>query len=253
MQRRHAIIAGLVGAAALLATAGPAAAHISPSVSQAPAGSFLKFDLRVPHGCDEGATNSLAVQIPEGINSVTPQVVPGWTIERTTEQLDQPIDDGEGGQITERTSVVTWAGGPLAPDQLEEFGLSVKLPDTPGETVYFPIIQSCDNGETTDWIQLPDASGEEPEHPAPGIELTASTGDDHGHGDEEADAGDSTDTTDKVDDGTENDVGDAAAAAVDNDKGDDDGTDPLAAAGLVLGIAGLAVGALALSRTRKES
>jgi uncharacterized protein YcnI len=237
MQARHAVIAGLLGTAALLATAGPAGAHISPSVSVAPAGSYLKFDLQVPHGCDDGATDKLAVQIPEGINSVTPQVVPGWTIERTTEQLDQPIDDGEGGQITERTSVVTWTGGPLAPDQLEEFGLSVKLPDTPGKTVSFPIIQSCDNGETTEWIQLPDASGEEPEHPAPSIELTASTGDEHGHGDAAADSGD----------------GEQADQADRAEDEDDDGTDPLAAAGLVLGIAGLAVGALALSRTRKDS
>lgn len=243
MQRRHAISAGLLSAASVLALAGPAAAHISPSVTEAPAGSFLKFDLRVPHGCDEGATNKLAVQIPDGINSVTPQVVAGWTIERTTEQLDTPIDDGEGGQITERTSVVTWTGGPLAPDQLEEFGLSLKLPDTPGETVYFPLIQSCDNGETTEWIQRPDASGEEPEHPAPGIALTESTGDGHG----------SDETATGTEDSREADHQAEAAGDTEDDGSSDDGTDPLAAAGLVLGIAGLAVGALALSRTRRES
>ena len=228
MSTRYTLTTAGLAAVGLLALAGPAAAHVTPSESTAPAGSYLTFALRVPHGCsDDGNTTKLEVQIPEGIASVTPEVVPGWTIERTVVPLDPPVDDGEGGQITERTSVITWTGGPLAHDQLQEFGLSVKLPDDPG-TVLFPTIQSCDNGGSTSWIEPTPAGGEEPEHPAPAIEVTAATGDEHG--------------------------GEAAATddeATDDDGDDDDGaTKALAVTGIGLGAAGLVLGGAAMRRAR---
>ena len=211
--RRTLTTAGLA-AAGLLALAAPAAAHVTPSETSAPAGSYLKFELRVPHGCGEtGNTAKVEVQIPEGITSVTPQVVPGWTIERALEQLDPPLDDGHGGQITERTSVVTWTGGPLAHDQLDEFGLSVKLPDEPG-TILFPTIQTCDDGTTAAWIETTPPGGEEPEKPAPAIEVTEE------------------------------------ASATEDDDDDDGSTQGLAVAGIALGGTGLAMGGAALRRTR---
>ena len=215
-------VAGL-SAAGLLALAAPAAAHVGPSETSAPAGSYLKFELRVPHGCGEtGNTTRVEVQVPDGITSVTPQVVPGWTIERTTEQLDPPFDDGHGGQIAERTSVVTWTGGPLAHDQLEEFGLSVKLPEEPG-TILFPTIQTCDDGTTAEWIEVPPPGGEEPEKPAPAIEVTVAA----------------------------EDLDEAEPASATDDDDDDDGSSRgLAIAGIALGAAGLATGGAALRRAR---
>ncbi|HJR26665.1 MAG TPA: YcnI family protein [Acidimicrobiales bacterium] len=215
-------VAGL-SAAGLLALAAPAAAHVGPSETSAPAGSYLKFELRVPHGCGEtGNTTRVEVQVPDGITSVTPQVVPGWTIERTTEQLDPPLDDGHGGQIAERTSVVTWTGGPLAHDQLEEFGLSVKLPEEPG-TILFPTIQTCDDGTTAEWIEVPPPGGEEPEKPAPAIEVTVAA----------------------------EDLDEAEPASATDDDDDDDGSSRgLAIAGIALGAAGLATGGAALRRAR---
>ncbi len=231
--RRTLTTAGLA-AVGLLALAGPAAAHVTPSETSAPAGSYLKFDLRVPHGCEDAGTTKLEVQIPEGITSVTPQVVTGWTIERTIEQLPEPLDDGNGGQITERTSVITWTGGPLAHDQLEEFGLSVKLPDEPDTTLTFPTIQTCEDGSSTAWIEATPPGGEEPEHPAPAIALTAAAGDEHGD-----DAG--TATTMGEDDATE-----------DEDNADDSSARALAVTGIGLGAAGLALGGGALRRARSR-
>jgi uncharacterized protein YcnI len=227
---------GALTAVGVLALAAPAAAHVSPSATSAPAGSYLKLDLRVPHGCGEtGNTTTVEVQIAEGITSVTPQVVPGWTIERTIEQLDPPLDDGHGGEITERTAVVTWTGGPLAHDQLEEFGLSVKLPDAPGTTITFPTIQTCDDGTTSEWIQVAEEGEEEPERPAPAVELTAAEGDAAVEGAE-----------------TEADLADVTAASA-GSTDDDDGDSALgvAIAGLGLGAAGLVAGGLALARTRR--
>ncbi|MDP1818374.1 MAG: YcnI family protein [Acidimicrobiales bacterium] len=243
--RQTLAITGLAGTA-LLGLALPATAHVGPSPSSAPAGSFLKFELRVAHGCGEtGNTTKVEVQIPEGITSVTPQVVPGWAIERTVEPVDPPADDGHGGEITERTAVVSWTGGPLLHDELEEFGLSVALPDTPGETLFFPTIQTCDDGSTADWIQLPQGD-EEPDQPAPAIELTATADDEHGT----AAAPVEEEEPDEVEEGTaELDPEGAAASGSD----DDPAEEGLAIAALVVGALGLAAGGTALLRGRRSA
>jgi uncharacterized protein YcnI len=233
MSKRHLLTTGGLAAAGLLLLAAPASAHISPTIASAPAGSYTTFSLQVPHGCGEGGTDKLEVKIPEDITSVTPEAVPGWTVTRTTEALDPPVDDGEGGTITERTDTVTWEGGPLPHDQLLLFGLSVKMPDAPGERVSFPVIQSCDNGQQTDWIEIPEAGAEEPEHPAPTIELTESSGDHHG---DAAAPSASGDTSSDDDDGD----GDGAAKA-------------LGITGIALGAVGIALGSQALRRSRQRS
>ena len=136
------------------------------------------------------------------------------------------------------TRTVTWEGGPLAHDQLQQFGLSVQVPDTPGETILFPVIQTCEGGAVTEWIQ-PTVEGEdEPEHPAPAITLTEGEGDGHGGGEEEA---------------TDEEAADAAAAPVADDDDDDDGTDGMAVAGLAAGLLGLGLGGTAFARSGKRA
>ncbi len=241
MHARHVLGATAIAAAGLLALAGPAAGHINPSVTSAPAGSSLKFELRVGHGCGEsGNTTKLEVQIPESITSVTPQVVPGWTIDTTIVQLEEPITGSHGEGITERTSLVTWTGGPLDHHQLEEFGLSVRLPDTPGETIHFPTIQSCDDGTSNEWIQIAEEGAEEPDSPAPAIALTAATDDGHG---EDGDAGDAEEHAEEDEPST---VGTEVAAEDDGGEGGDG----LALAGLIAGALGLIAGGTALLRSR---
>lgn len=50
----------------------------------------------------------------------------------------------------------------------------MKLPDRPGTTLYFPVVQTCAHGKTA-WTQIPapGQSGHELEHPAPSVTLTA--------------------------------------------------------------------------------
>lgn len=204
----------IAGAALCLLGAGPAAAHVEPSVHGAPAGSFLTFTLHIGHGCDDpgGDTETVEVQLPDGVDEATPMWIPGW---------EASVQDG----------VVTWEGGPLPTDQYLDFGLSIQVPDTPGETMRFPTIQTCASGEELAWIEETVEGGEEPEHPAPVIEVTESTGDPHG-GDEEGD-----------------DHGDEEAAAAPAD--DDDDRQGVAAAAFVFGAAGLAFGLLGFFRSRQ--
>lgn len=176
MKRSFTISAAAVAAAGLLVLgASSAAAHVSVSASTTEAGSYSVLTFAVPHGCGDSATTALAIQVPDALHSVTPTVNPGWDIEQVTEPLDPPADDGHGGRLTERVAQVVYtAHEPLPTDHRDTFELSVRLPDTPGETLTFPVVQSCEEGEAP-WVQVP-ADGQdagELDMPAPVITLTA--------------------------------------------------------------------------------
>ena len=56
----------------------------------------------------------------------------------------------------------------------------VRLPeDAEGETLAFPVLQTCAEGEN-DWSGVAEEGEAEPESPAPTIVVTAATGDEHG-------------------------------------------------------------------------
>ena len=165
-----------------------------------------------------------------------PEVTPGWEIS-TTEGPVTPYDS-EGETVSTGVVEVSWTGGDLPDDRLQRFGISMKLPDRPGETLYFPVVQTCAEGETA-WIEIPEAGAEEPEHPAPGIELTAA--DAGGHGDEAA-----TTTVAVVDTNSEQ----AAASGVGG--GDDKDGTGLAIVALVVGGLGLVAGGVGIGMTLRR-
>lgn len=224
----------LGGAAVVLFwAAGPAAAHVEPTISEAPAGGDATFALTIPHGCDGqgGDTVKVEVQMPEGVETATPEYLPGW---------EAAVDDA--GPV-----VVTWEGGPLPHDQFQQFGLSVLMPDTPGETVLFPTIQTCSSGEEIAWVEETPEGGEEPEHPAPAIAITESEGE-HGHGADEAATDEhATETTAVADEH----AADESAAADGSD--DDEDGDTLAVIALIVGALGLLAGGYAVLSARKAS
>ncbi len=71
--------------------------------------------------------------------------------------------------------MITWTGGPQPHDQPLDVPVEMTFPDTPGATLLFPLVQTCEQGETR-WVDPPNPDGSEPEDPAPLVELTASAG-----------------------------------------------------------------------------
>lgn len=161
-------------AAALLALsgAGAASAHVTANPNQADAGWYFRTALRVPHGCEGSATVAVRVKIPAGVISLKPQMKPGWTISLKTRTLDEPLDAGKGRTVTEVVDEVAWRGGPLPDAYFDEFGLTMKLPARPGETLYFPVVQECEAGVQR-WIEIPaeDESWGDLDEPAPFVRL----------------------------------------------------------------------------------
>jgi len=244
--------AGTLGAAAALAlAAAPAAAHVGTSPSEAPAGSRQVVEFRIGHGCDGSPTTKLTIKIPEGVVAVTPQYIPGWTATTTTGPIT-PYDD-HGTKVTEGVTQVEWSGGPLPDDQYQTFGLSMMLPDKEGETVSFPAVQTCEQGETA-WIEQAAEGGAEPEHPAPAVKLTAATGGgDHGSGsDDHADDGDGAAGSNGSNGSTDGGSAESASAAAVKDAQDEaSSAKTFGIVGMALGAAGLAVAAGAVA-TRKK-
>ena len=206
-------------------------------MEEVPAGAYTEVQLRIGHGCDGSPTTKVEVQVPESVVAATPFRIAGWDAASAEAPLDPPVDDGEGGSITERTSTVTWTAtdGNVLPDhQVQDFGISVKVPDQVGEVLYFKTIQTCEQG-STDWITEWDGKGEEPEHPAPAVTVIAAE-EEAGHG-----GGEATTTTEVT----------ATEGASSSDDGSDGGSSTIAIVALVAGLGGLALGGAAFAKGRK--
>jgi uncharacterized protein YcnI len=235
--------AGAGGGIAILLLAIPARAHVYLEETEVPAGGFTQATVTVPHGCEESPTTKLEIQVPETILDVTPEFVPGWTAEVTPEPLDEPVTGAHGEEFTEREAIVTYtasAGSELPADQRLSFTIGFQAPDTPGEMLYFPTVQSCVEGETA-WITNWDGEGEEPETPSPMVAVVAAEG---GHGAEEEEGATEEEMT------TTSDTNESAASTSDDN---DDSSSGLAIAALAAGILGVVLGGTALVRTRRTS
>jgi uncharacterized protein YcnI len=158
-------------AAAVVPIALPALAHVTLERAEAPADSYYIAVLRVPHGCAGSPTEKLRVQIPEGVTGVKPQPKPGWQLAIETARVDPPIKDGHGNVITETVREVDWTGR-LPDAYYDEFRMSVKLPDKPGTTLYWKIVQECEKGLHR-WIEVPEAgkASRDYREPAPALLL----------------------------------------------------------------------------------
>ncbi|MBN0038902.1 YcnI family protein [Cellulosimicrobium cellulans] len=235
-----------VGAAALttgivVVGAGAAAAHVTVIPDTTDAGAYALLTFGVPHGCGDSPTTKVSIQVPEQVVTVTPTVNPGWDVEKVMADLAEPVDDGHGGQYTERVAEVVYtAKTPLPDGYRDALVLSLKLPDAAGETLVFPTVQECAEGESA-WVQVP-ADGEDGhdlELPAPLFELTAAGGDGHDDAEPVADDADAA-----ASDGS---AADGAAA------GSDGAPAALTWAALVLAAAGLVLGALGFVRSRPRA
>jgi uncharacterized protein YcnI len=170
--RRISLRTAAVSTAALaLAIAAPlaASAHVSATPSSSAAGSYSVITFANGHGCNGSPTTKLTVNLPSNITSVTPTVSPNWTIEKVM----------TGDAVTQ---VVYTAVKPLPDGYRDTVSLQVKLPaDAAGQTLSFPVLQTCAVGETN-WSEPLKADGTEPEHPAPTVAVTAATAADaHAH------------------------------------------------------------------------
>jgi periplasmic copper chaperone A len=169
------VLVVLAAAAAVLASAGLASAHVSVSSPDAAAGGYGKLVFRVPNESDTASTTKIRIQFPADppLVSVSVLPIPGWTSHTTKKAFEPAINDDEGNRITEAVSVVEFdadAGGGIGPGEFQEFSLAVgPLPEA--TSLAFPVVQTYSDGSEVAWIE-PTVEGQaEPEHPAPVLSL----------------------------------------------------------------------------------
>ncbi|MDT0188008.1 YcnI family protein [Microbacterium sp. ARD31] len=153
---------GVLAGALVLLGAAPASAHVTLTPSTTVAGATAEVRMLVPHGCEGSATTEVAVRMPAAVSEVAADDSARWRAEQG------------GGAITFRTDA------PL-PDGVEDaVEFSVRLPDDPGATLVFPVVQRCEEGEAA-WTEVAadEASREALEMPAPVIVVTAAAGSEH--------------------------------------------------------------------------
>lgn len=130
------------------------------SPASLPIGDPTSIALTVPNEC-AGSTTGLSVQLPDGAADVSPGEVPGWT--------------SSVGAAT--PSTIEWTGGSISGEDKQQFSISLALTGEVDDIIYFPTVQTCDDGEVISWIDVPASpDAAEPEHPAPSVRLVAGSG-----------------------------------------------------------------------------
>ena len=247
--RTFARLGALPAAAAAIALslAAPASAHVTVTPSSAAAGAYTIATFSVGHGCEASPTTSIEIQVPESVLSVTPTRNGFYDVEKTMVDLDEPIADGHGNEVTERVgSIVYTARTPLPDGMRDTFELSFQVPEAEGETLTFPTIQTCEEGETA-WTEVA-AEGQDSDEldsPAPAFEILPASGSSDHHGDETTEEG-AEEGADQAAD-TSGEEPEAAATTATED------SSMLGWMGLGAGLLGLLAGGAALARTRTTS
>ncbi|MFJ8592111.1 YcnI family protein [Streptomyces sp. NPDC093598] len=238
MKASRIVAAGAAAGVTVLALSAPAFAHVTVQPEGTAAkGGYAVVDFKVPNERDDASTTKLEVNFPTDhpLASVMPEPMPGWKIEVTKSKLDKPLEL-HGEKITEAVTKVTWTadGKGIEPGYFEKFPLSVgQLPEDTDQLV-FKALQTYSNKEVVRWIEVPQEGQEEPDNPAPVLELSAASED--GHHDSAAGEDSGSKSAEK-----------ASADTAASDSSDDTDTTArvLGIVGIVVGAAGVAYGVLA--------
>ena len=160
--------ASLVGAV-MVAGTGFASAHVSVNAPGATQGGYDVLTFRVPTESETAGTTGLTVQLP-GLRSARTEPLPGWQAVVTKDPTSKLATE------------VTWTADPgvqVGPGQFSEFRVSTgPLPEV--DSIEFPASQTYSDGTVVNWDQPATNDGTEPEHPAPVLSLSPSTGGAHG-------------------------------------------------------------------------
>jgi uncharacterized protein YcnI len=151
-------------------------AHATLEVRDAVVGAPYKATIKIGHGCDGAATTRLQVKIPAGVIGVKPMPKPGWSIATVKSDYGRSYNFYHGAKITAGVTEITWSDGTLADEYHDEFVFSAFIADSvsPGSTIYFPVVQTCEKGEHR-WVEIP-AAGQDAhalKSPAPALKIIA--------------------------------------------------------------------------------
>jgi len=116
-----------------------ASAHVTVRPSEVGVGAYQTFNVSVPTEKDI-ATTEVRLLIPQGLESVRPNVKAGWNVEIVRD------GEGEGSQVRE----IIWRGGSIPADQRDDFFFSAKTPAEAG-ALRWDAYQTYSDGTVVAW------------------------------------------------------------------------------------------------------
>ncbi len=122
----------------------PAFAHVIVYPHQVGIAATQDFTVNVPNERDNPAT-AVKLMIPDGVTSVVPNAIPGWTI--NTKQ------NGSGDNAT--VSEIDWTDGSIPVGQRAEFIFQAQVPAKP-TTLAWKAYQTYSDGTIVSWDVNPD-------------------------------------------------------------------------------------------------
>ena len=115
---------------------------------------YQVFTVSVPSEKDV-ATTGVRLVLPEGLESITPTVKPGWIIDIITEKTGKTVkNDNEMDTPEYKPKEITWTAGVIPPHLRDEFTFQVKLPSKVA-TLAWKVYQTYKDGSVVAWELSP--------------------------------------------------------------------------------------------------
>lgn len=128
-----------ISIASLFVFAVPAFAHVIVTPHQVGVAATQDFTMSVPNEKDNPVV-SLRLLMPDGLSSVVPNAIPGWTITTKTN------GSGDNAAVTE----IDWSGGSIPVGQRAEFVFNAQVP-AKQTTLNWKAYQTYSNGTVVSW------------------------------------------------------------------------------------------------------
>jgi uncharacterized protein YcnI len=142
--KHKSTIAFLTASLGILLITTPVFAHVVVKPNQVGAAAYQTFTIGVPNEKDI-PTIKMRLVIPEGLEAVSPNVKPGWTITM------KKTGEGEAAKITE----IEWSEGSIPEGQRDEFLFSAKTP-AKETAINWKAYQTYEDGTVVSWDQNPE-------------------------------------------------------------------------------------------------
>lgn len=174
------VTATTLTAAMLTLGVAAASAHVKVDPASTTEGGYSQVTFSVPNESPTAKTSKLEVKLPTDtpFTSVSVKPVDGWTVQVTTSTLSKPVVTESGSTVTKAASSVVWtadADHQIGPDEYQTFSLSVGTLPAAGTTVTLPAVQTYTDGSVVNWDEKTVEGQAEPEHPAPSFVTTGKT------------------------------------------------------------------------------
>jgi len=140
----------------LLATTAAADVYLTPKTARV--GSRYTATLSLSGDCNGKSTKSVSVWLPEGFLDAEAKSKAGWTLSRMIGQSTHP-HERVAKTLTSGIAGLVWEGGRIGIGEYDEFVFRGNLSRDlqPKQRLYFPTIQTCDDGSTVAWVDKADS------------------------------------------------------------------------------------------------